>query len=168
MIVSASVVESFLATLGVCLAYCCYCVAEYRYQAHAYFKVFGDQVKAHDDKLEAMIAGIKPMLDYIGFAPPEGTTQLLGDPLPRTIVDRGQTAWSDFKKFTRSAAHGAVIHALVVLRLHYPSIKPEVIMTSLAQGTDAQKTAKLEDEVKEAAARLARDVDLFGEGQGNV
>ena len=132
------------------------------------FKVFRDQVKAHDDKLEAMTAGIKPMLDYIGFALPEGTTQLLGDPLPRTIVDRGQTAWSDFKKFTRSAAHGAVVHVLAVLQSQYPSVKPEVIMTCFAQGTDAQKIAKLEDEAEEAAARLARDVDLFGEGQGNV
>ena len=38
------------------------------------FKVFEDQVKAHDDKLEAMTAGIKPVLDYIGFALPQGTT----------------------------------------------------------------------------------------------
>ena len=84
-----------------------------------------------------MIVGIKPVLDYIDFVLPEGTTQLLGDPLPRTIVDRGQTAWSDFKKFTRSAAHGAVVHALAVLRSHYPSIKPEVVMTGFARGTDA-------------------------------
>jgi hypothetical protein len=83
-------------------------------------------------------------------------------------MDRCQTAWSDFKEFTRSAAHGVVVHALMVLRSHYPSVKPEVIMTSYARGTDAQKTAKLEDEVDEAAVRLAGDVDLFGEGQGSV
>jgi hypothetical protein len=40
--------------------------------------------------------------------------------------------------------------------------------TSYARGTDAQKTAKLEDDVDEAATRLAGDVDLFGEGQGSV
>ena len=74
MSVSASFVESFLAAVGVCLAYCCYYVVEYRFQAHAQFKVFGDQVKTHDDKLEVMIAGIKPMLDCIGFAPPKRTT----------------------------------------------------------------------------------------------
>ena len=72
MSVSASIVESFTAALGVCLAHCCYYVVEYCYQAHAQFKVFGDQVKARDDKLEAMIARIKPVLDCIGFAPPEG------------------------------------------------------------------------------------------------
>jgi hypothetical protein len=41
-------------------------------------------------------------------------------------------------------------------------------MTSYARGTDAQKTAKLEDEADEAVARLAGDVDFFGEGQGSV
>ena len=82
MIVSASIVESFLAVLGVCLAYCCYCVAEYRYQVHAQFKVFGDQVKSREDKLKAMTAGIKPMLDCIGFASLEGTMQLPDDPPP--------------------------------------------------------------------------------------
>ena len=103
------------------------------------FKVFEDQVKAHDDKLEAMTAGIKPVLDYIGFAPPKGATLLPGNPSPRTIVDRCQTPWSDFKEFTRSAAHGAVVHALAVLRSHYPSIKPEVVMTGFAEGRTHRK-----------------------------
>ena len=84
------------------------------------------------------------------------------------IVDRCQTAWSDFKEFTRSTTHGAIIHALKVLRSHYPSVKPEVTMTGFAQGTDAQKTTRLKDEAEETTARLAKDVDLFSEGQGNV
>ena len=42
--------------------------------------------------------------------------------------------------------------------------KLEVVMTSFALRMDTQKTAKLEDEAKEAAAKLAGDVDLFGEG----
>jgi hypothetical protein len=135
--VSASVVESFLTMLGVCLAYCCYCGAEYRYQAHAQFKVFRDQVKARDDKLEVMTTGIKPMLDCIGFAPPEGITQLPGDPPPRTIVDRCQTAWSNFNEFTCSAAHGAVIHVLAQLQLHYPSVDLQWVVTGYTRGTDA-------------------------------
>jgi hypothetical protein len=99
--------------LGVCLAYCCYCGVEYHYQAQAQFKVFADQVKARDDKLEMMTAGIKPLLDCIGFALPKGTTQLLDDPPPRTIVDWCQTTWSDFKEF---------IDELAQLRLHYHSV----------------------------------------------
>jgi hypothetical protein len=39
-----------------------------------------DQVMARNDKLEAMIAGIKPVLHYIGIAPPKGMTQLPSDP----------------------------------------------------------------------------------------
>ena len=115
-----------------------------------------------------MTAGIKPVLDCIGFTPPKGMTQLPDDPPPRTIMDQCQTAWSDFKEFMRSAAHGAIVHALMVLRSHYPLEKPKEIMTGYARGTDAQKTAKLEDEAVEAATRLARDIDLFGEGQGSV
>jgi hypothetical protein len=37
---------------------------------------------AHDNKLEVMTAGIKPVLDCIGFTPPEGMTQLPNDPPP--------------------------------------------------------------------------------------
>ena len=84
-----------------------------------------------------MTIGIKPMLDYISFVLPEGTMQLLGDPPPQTIMDRCQTAWSDFMEFTRSAAHGAVIHALAVLQSHYSLVKPEVVMTGFARGMDA-------------------------------
>ena len=84
------------------------------------------------------------------------------------IMDQCQIVRSDFKEFTPSVAHGAVIHALTVLRLHYPLVKCKVIMTGFARGTDEQKIAKLEDEAEEAAVRLAGDVDLFGEGQDNV
>ena len=57
---------------------------------------------------------------------------------------------------------------LVVLQSQYPSVKPEVIMTGFARGMDAQKTARLEAEVEEVVMRLAGDVNLFSEGQGNV
>ena len=84
------------------------------------------------------------------------------------IMDQCQIVRSDFKEFTRSAAHGAVVLALVMLRSYYPSVKPKVIMTGFARAIDVQKTAKMEDEVEEAAARLVGDVGLFGEGQDNV
>ena len=31
-----------------------------------------EQVKAHDDKLETMIMGIQPVLDYVGLEQPKG------------------------------------------------------------------------------------------------
>ena len=41
--------------------------------------MFGDQVKVRDEGIEAMKAGIKPVLDCIGFEPSEGRELLLED-----------------------------------------------------------------------------------------
>ena len=49
-----------------------------------------------------------------------------------------------------------------------PSVKPEVIMISYAQGTSVAKIMKLEDEAEEVVGKLARDVDLFGEEGNNT
>ena len=70
-------------------------------------------------------------------------------------------AWSDFKEFIRSAAHGAVVHALAQLRSHYPMVDLQHMVTGYAHGIDAMKIARLEDEAKESTKSLARDVDLF-------
>ena len=103
-------------------------------------------MKARDEKIEAMIAGVKPVLDCIGFEPSEGRGLLPRDPPPQSIVDWCRVAWSDFKEFTHSAAHGAIIHALAQLRSHYPSVDLQRVVTSYARGTDATKIARLEDE----------------------
>jgi len=113
---------------------------------------------------EAMIAGIKPVLDCIGFVPSKGIAWLPGDPMPWTIVDRCQMAWSDFKEFTRSAAHGAVVHAFTVLRSHYPSMDLEQVVSSFARGMNATKITKLEDKAEEPVNRLAENIDLFDKG----
>ena len=57
---------------------------------------------------------------------------------------------------------------LVVIRSHYPSVKPEVIMTGFTRGTSSAKITKLEDEAEEVATKLANDVDLFSEGGNNA
>ena len=54
-------------------------------------------------------------------------------------------------------------HALTVVRSHYPAIDLQAIGTRFAKGTGAMKQQQLEDEVEDAAKRLAGDVDLFGE-----
>ena len=41
-------------------------------------------------------------------------------------------------------------------------------MTSYARGTSAAKIMKLEDEVEEAAVKLASDIDLFGKRPENA
>ena len=45
-----------------------------------------EQVKAHDDKLGTMIAGIQFVLDYVGPEQPEGG-RLPGDGPYRSVVD---------------------------------------------------------------------------------
>ena len=80
-----------------------------------------EQVKAHDEKLEAMIAGIQPVLDCIGLEQPEGA-RLPGDRPYRLVMDHCRTTWVDFKEFAHGAAHGAIVHALAQLRSHYPSV----------------------------------------------
>ena len=73
-----------------------------------------EQVKAHDEKLEAMTMGIQPVLDCIGLEQPE-RARLPGDEPYRLVVDHCRIAWADFKEFARNASHGAIIHALAQL-----------------------------------------------------
>ena len=100
-------------------------------------------MKAWNDKLEPVIVGIKPMLDCISFAPPEGSSRLPSDLPHRSIVDRCQTAWMDFKEFTRNSTQGATIHMLARLQSHYPSVDLEWVVIGYARGTDAAKITKL-------------------------
>ena len=74
----------------------------------------------------------------------------------------------DFKEFVRSVAHGTVIHALVQLRSHYPLVDLQRVATGYVQGMNAEKVARLEDEVEEPAKRLAEDVEPFVEGESSA
>ena len=64
----------------------------------------------------------------------------------------------------RSAAHGAIVHALMQLWSHYPLVDLQRVVTRYARGMDANKIARLEDEVEELDKMLAEDVELFSEG----
>ena len=79
------------------------------------------------------------------------------------IIDRCKAAWENFKSFNRDATISVVIHALAVVRSHYPAINLRAIGARFARGTGATKQEQLKDEVEDAAKRLASDVDLFGE-----
>ena len=93
---------------------------------------------------------------------------LPGDRPYRSVVDHCWTAWADFKEFTRNAAHGAIVHALTQLRSHYPLVDLQWVATEYAQGTNMEKIARLEDDEEEPAKRLAKDVELFGEGESSA
>ena len=57
-------------------------------------------------------------------------------------------------------------HDLVVVQSHYPTIDLRAIWAGFTRGTGAMKQQELEDEVEDATKRLAGDVDLFGEVDG--
>lgn len=49
------------------------------------------------------------------------------------------------------------------MRSHYPLVKLEAVGAGYARGTTTETVRKLENDVEEAATKLASDVDLFGE-----
>ena len=53
-----------------------------------------------------------------------------------------------------------------MVRSHYPVIDLQAIGAGFARGTGATKQQELEDEVEDAAKRLAEDVNLFGKVDG--
>ena len=83
------------------------------------------------------------------------------------VIERCKTAWESFKGFNRDAVITAATHALAVVRSHYPATDIQTIGGGFAEGLNGAKTQQLEDEVEEAAKKLASDIDLFGEMDGD-
>ena len=57
-------------------------------------------------------------------------------------------------------------HVLAVVRSHYPTIDFQSIGGGFAEGLSDAETQQLEDEVEDTAKKLADDIDLFGEIDG--
>ena len=55
---------------------------------------------------------------------------------------------------------------MAIVQFHHPTIDLRAVGAGFARGTGATKQWELEDEVEDAAKRLAGDVDLFGEIDG--
>ena len=116
------------------------------------------------DRLDAIVAGIKPVLDCVD---PEAVPQPNGRPTcPDVVVERCKTAWESFKGFNRDAVASAATHVLAVVRSHYPTADLQAIGGGYAEGLSDAETQQLEDEVEDAAKKLAGDIDLFGEMDG--
>ena len=58
-------------------------------------------------------------------------------------------------------------HALAVVRSHYLAIDIQPIRGVFAKGLRDVETQQLEDEVEDAVKKLASDIDLFGEMDGD-
>ena len=64
-------------------------------------------------KLDAMVAGVKPVLDCVNMeVAPQPDDR---PPRPNTIIDRCKAAWENFKSFNQDATISVVTHALVVV-----------------------------------------------------
>ena len=112
-----------------------------------------------------MVARVRPVLDCIDLeaAPPPNDRP----PHLDTIIDRCKAAWENFKSFNCDATVSIAVHALAVVRSHYPTINLQAIGARFARGMAATRQEQLKDEVEDAAKKLAGDVDLFGEVDGD-
>ena len=75
--------------------------------------------------------------------------------------------WESFKSFNRDAVVYAITHALAVVRSHYQSIDLQAIGVGFAEGMGEAEIQQLEDEVEDTVKKLASDIDLFGETDGD-
>ena len=88
-------------------------------------------------------------------------------PRPDIIIERCKTVWESFKSFNRDAVVTAATHTLAVVWSHYPATVLAAIGGGYAEGLSKAETQWLEDEVEDAAKKLASDIDLFGETDGS-
>ena len=136
-------------------------LADYRQRVKAQFDVLEQDARTQRDKFDTMVAGIRPALDYVE---PEVAPQPDGRP-PRLdiVIERCKTAWESFKSFNRDAVVTGITHALVVVRSHYQSVDLQAIGAGFTEGLSEAETQQLEDEVEDAAKKLAGNIDLCGE-----
>ena len=76
-------------------------------------------------------------------------------------------AWESFKSFNRDIVVTTITHALAVVWSHYQSVDLQAIGAGFTEGMGEAETQQLEDEVEDAAKKLAGDIDLFGETDGD-
>ena len=71
------------------------------------------EARTQRNKFNAVVAGVKPVLDCIDLeVAPQPDSKL---PHPDTIIERCKAAWENFKSFNRDAIVTAVTHALAVV-----------------------------------------------------
>ena len=85
-------------------------LADYRRRVKAQFDVLEQDAQTHRDKFDTIVAGVKPVLDYVNLeAAPQPDSR---PPRSDTIIQRCKAAWEKFKGFNRDAIVIAVTHAL--------------------------------------------------------
>jgi len=84
-----------------------------------------------------------------------------------TIIERCKAMWENFKGFNCDAIVTAITHALAVVWSHYPAVDLQAIGAGFAEVMGEVEHQQLEDEVEDIAKKLADDIDLFGETDGD-
>ena len=123
------------------------------------------EAKTQRDNFDTVVVAIKPVLDCVDLEPatqPDDRRQRSD-----TIIQRCKAAWDNFKSFNRDAIVSVATHVLTVVRSHYPAIDLQSIGGGFAEGLSDAETQQLEDEVEDAVKKLAGDIDLFGETDGD-
>ena len=140
-------------------------LANYRQRVKAQFDVLVQEARTQREKFDAVVAGVKPVLDCIDL---EAVPQPNGrPPHSNTVIERCKAAWENFKSFNRDAIVTAITHALAVVQSNYPTMDLQVIGAGFTKGMGEAEHQQLEDEVEDAAKKLASDIDLFGETDGD-
>ena len=75
--------------------------------------------------------------------------------------------WENFKSFNHNAIVSVATHVLAVVQSHYRTIDLQSIGGGFTEGLSDAETQQLEDEVQDAATKLAGDIDLFDETNGD-
>ena len=90
------------------------------------------------DRLDAIFARIKPMLDCVDL---EVAPQLDGrPPRPDIVIERCKMAWESFKSFNGDAVVTTITHALTVVRSHYPAVDLQAIGAGFVEGMGEAET----------------------------
>ena len=86
---------------------------DYRQRVKAQFDVLDQEARTQRNKLDAVVAGIKPVLNCVDL---EVAPQPDGRP-PRsdTVIERCKAAWENFKSFNHDAIVTTVTHANAVV-----------------------------------------------------
>ena len=95
-------------------------LADYHQRVKAQFDVLVQEARTQTEKIDAIVAGVKPVLDYVDL---EAAPQPNGrPPCSNTIIEWRKVAWENFKSFNHDAIVTVVTHALVVVWSHYLAI----------------------------------------------
>ena len=120
------------------------------------------EARTQRSKLDAVVVRVKLVLDCVDLE----VAPQPDDMPPHTdiVIKMCKMAW---ERFNHDAVVTAATHALTMVQSHCPATDLQVIGGGFTEGLSEAKTQQLEDEVEEAAKKLASDIDLFGEMDGD-